>query len=276
MNDKVKVVLNMIVEQFKSGQIVEPVAYAMFPIANIPSARWSLLNRTIMFLGGTADARGYRQWIQSKRQVIKGAKAIHILVPYMRKVDKREAEEEMGIYGFGLMPVFKFEDTEGEPLAYQQLELPELPLKERAEAWGINVKAVPGNFMFCGYFNSRKKEIGLASPEENTFFHELAHAAHERYLGAPLKGKQDAIQEIVAELSAAALCRLVGKTQADSIGNSYLYIERYAKELKLTAHAACSKVLTDTEKVLALILSNDLKTSADESAAQTISLKGPL
>lgn len=264
MNDNVKIVLNMIVEQFKSGQIVEPVAYAMFPIANIPSARWSLLNRTLMFLGGTADARGYQQWNKSKRRVIKGAKAIHILVPYMRKVD-RANEEQMAIKGFGLMPVFKFEDTEGEPLAYQQIELPELPLKERAEAWGINVKAVPGNFMFCGYFNSRKKEIGLATPEEKTFFHELAHAAHERYLGAPLKGEQDAIQEIVAELSAAALCRLVGKTHSDSLGNSYLYIERYAKDIQLTVHAACTKVLTDTEKVLALILGNDLKASGDES-----------
>lgn len=274
MNDKVKVVLNTIVEQFKSGQIAEPVAYAMFPIANIPSARWSLLNRTLMFLAGTADARGYKQWLQSKRQVIKGAKAVYILVPYMRKVE-REEEQQMAIFGFGLMPVFKLEDTEGAPLDYQQIELPELPLKERAEAWGINVKAVPGNFMFCGYFCSSKKEIGLASPMENTFFHELAHAAHERVLGAPLKGEQDAIQEIVAELSAAALCRLVGKTQSDSLGNSYRYIERYARDIKLTAHAACSKVLTDTEKVLALILGNDRNTLANSAAEQSVSMEGP-
>ena len=50
MQAKVKQVLNQIVDQFKSGDIPQAVAYAMFPVADIPSARWSLLNRTFMFL----------------------------------------------------------------------------------------------------------------------------------------------------------------------------------------------------------------------------------
>ena len=82
MQAKVKQVLNQIVDQFKSGNIPQAVAYAMFPVADVPSARWSLLNRTFMFLAGTADGRGYKQWLSAGRHVKKGSKAFYILVPF--------------------------------------------------------------------------------------------------------------------------------------------------------------------------------------------------
>ena len=47
---------------------------------------------------------------------------------------------------------------------------------------------------------------------------------------------------------------MVGKTGDRNLGNSYRYVERYAKEIKLTPHQACIKVLRDVEKVLALVL----------------------
>ena len=59
MNERVKSVLNTIVEKFKTGEIPEAVALASFPVPDIPSARWSFTNRTLMFLSGTADARGF-------------------------------------------------------------------------------------------------------------------------------------------------------------------------------------------------------------------------
>ena len=43
--------------------------------------------------------------------------------------------------------VFRVEDTDGEPLDYQKMELPEFPLIEKAKEWGIFVKAVPGNYI---------------------------------------------------------------------------------------------------------------------------------
>ena len=58
----------------------------------------------------------------------------------------------------------------------------------------------------------------------------------------------------MAELSAQVLCRLVGKKEKDTMGNSYQYIDGYAAKLKMSAHTACLKVLSDTEKVLTLIL----------------------
>ena len=129
MNEKVKQALNSILQRFKSGDIPEALAYSMFPIPNIPASRWSLLNRTLMFISGTSDARGFNQWKQVNRYVKKGSKAITILAPrFIRKQEEDEEEAKSVLVGFLAVPVFKVEDTEGEPLDYQKIELPELPL----------------------------------------------------------------------------------------------------------------------------------------------------
>ena len=78
MNEKVKQVLASIVDTFKSGKIPEAVALASFPVPDIPSTNWSFMNRTIMFLSGTIDARGFRQWKEADRWVKKGAKVIYL------------------------------------------------------------------------------------------------------------------------------------------------------------------------------------------------------
>jgi hypothetical protein len=57
MNDKVKQTLQAILEQFKTGDIPKAVVISMFPIPDIPCSKWSLLNRTLVFLSGTMDAR---------------------------------------------------------------------------------------------------------------------------------------------------------------------------------------------------------------------------
>ena len=253
MNQKIKTVLNTILTAFESGDIPEAVAVATFPIPDIPSAQWSFSNRTIQFISGTADSRGYRQWLKAGRQVKKGATAIYILVPCFKKL-KDEAEQEKEVLSFfKATPVFKVEDTEGEPLDYQNIKLPDLPLLERAQDWGVNVKAIPGNYRYYGYFVPTRKEIALATPSEKTFFHEMAHAA-DYIINGKLKPGQNPLQEITAELSAQALARIVGKSSEDTTGNSYRYIKRYSEQIKMSPHKACLKVLADTEKILNLIL----------------------
>ncbi len=256
MNDKVKQTLKSILDKFKSGDIPEAVAVSMFPIPDIPSSKWSLLNRTLVFLSGTQDARGYRQWQHANRFVKKGSKAIYILVPFIKKSDDGNGDESQVLLGFGCRPVFRVEDTDGEPLDYEQVELPQLPLIERAQDWGISVKTIPGNYRYHGYYSSGAIEIALATPEEKTFFHELSHAAHEK-IKVSIKAGQDPLQEIIAELSAQALCRMVRKQLADTTGNSYCYIEKYGDKLKMNPYTACLKVMSETEKVLNLILKGD-------------------
>ena len=255
MNDKVKQTLQTILDQFKTGDIPKAVAVSMYPIPDIPCSKWSLLNRTLIFLSGTMDARGFRQWQQANRFVKKGSKALYILVPFIKKIND-DGQEKMALYGFGCKPVFRAEDTDGDPLDYEKIELPDLPLIERAQEWAISVKAIPGNYRYRGYYLPEVKEIALATPEEKTFFHELSHAAHEKIKGS-IKGGQDSLQEIIAELSAQTLCRMVGKQLTDTTGNSYRYIEGYAEKLKMNPYTACLKVMSETEKVLNLILIGD-------------------
>ncbi len=254
MNPKVKEVLAKVLTEFEAGTVPEKIAYTMFPFVNIPSSKWSLFNHLVMFINDTEDARGFRQWNEVGRQVKKGSKSFKILVPCFRKEKDVKTDEDVPrLTGFTTANVFRAEDTEGDMLAYERLQLPKHPLMDKAEEWGINVKAVPGNCNHYGYYSSDKKLIALATPEESTFYHELCHVAHEKVIGK-LKRKQDPLQEIVAELSAHVLCRIVGKDGSKYFGNSYRYIEGYAKEINLSPHGAVLRVVSDVEKVLWLIL----------------------
>jgi hypothetical protein len=261
MNTKVKEVLTSVLERFRDGDIPEAVAYSLYPIPEIPSSKWSLMNRMLMFFGGTRDARGYQQWQKVNRYVKKGSTALYILVPFFKKVDG-SGEEKLELYGFGCKPVFPVETTDGAPLEYENLQLPDLPLLARAQEWNISVKAIPGNYYYHGFYLQDKKEISLATPEEKVFFHELSHAGHEKIIGRLTNG-QDPLQEIVAELCAAVLCKLVGKQQSDTFGNSYRYIEHYAEKIKMTPHGACLKVISEAEKILCLILNGSVEDKED-------------
>jgi hypothetical protein len=241
-----------ILTRFESGDIPEAIAYSLFPTPNIPSSEWSLLNRMLMYLGDTVDARGIRQWNRIGRRVKKGSKAIYILVPRMVK-KKTDQEENNVLIGFLCKPVFRVEDTDGDPLDYEPPAIPDaLPLMDKAREWGIAIEAMPGNNGYYGYYAPGSNRISMATTEETVFFHELAHAAHHRVTGG-IKCVQDWKQEIVAELSAAVLCSLVGKT-TKSLGNSHRYIEGHAKDAGLNPVQGCLRVIGDVEKVLRLIL----------------------
>ncbi len=255
-NSKVNQVLFNILARFKSGDIPEAVAYSMFPIPDVPSACWSMLNRTIMFVSGTQDGRGYKQWLEAGRHVKSGSKAFYILVPFIKKIEDESGDERQALLGFGCKPVFRVQDTHGEQLDYEIVEIPDLPLIDRAQEWGISVKSIPGNYGYFGYYSQTRREIALATKDECVFFHELAHCAHGKVKGG-LKAGQDPLQEITAELSAQALCRIVGKSGAKHLGNSYRYISQYASKMKLSPLPACVKALKEVEQVLNQILKGD-------------------
>ncbi len=205
MNDKVKSVLDSVIEQFRTGDIPEAISLSMFPFPDLPSSKWSLLNRTAMFISGTMDARGFKQWKSVKRYVNKGAQAVYILVPVFCKAEGSGDDKDQSkqvLTGFTSKPVYRLEDTAGKPLDHEEIELPELPLMARAKEWGLSVKAIPGNYRYYGYYSQEKKEICLASPDESVLFHELAHHADRLIKGKLVKG-QDPLQEITAELAAA-------------------------------------------------------------------------
>lgn len=250
MFPNVKKVLDELIAEFESGSIPEAISITCFPRINVPCNKWSLLNQLIMLLHKTEDSRGFKQWQAVGRHVKKGAKSFQILVPAFKK---EEGKEEKTLSYFTTGNVFRVEDTEGEQLDYEKLLLPDLPLMEVAKEWGVDVKAIGGNDTCLGYYKPSAHIIALATPQEKTFFHELCHVADEKVKGK-LKNGQDPLQEIVAEVGAQVLCRLVGKDPVNTTGNSYRYISNYAKEIDLTPHSAILKVISDVDKVLKLIL----------------------
>ncbi len=251
--NKTKETLDNIIKQFESGNIPEAIAIATFPTINIPSMNWSFLNRILMILSGTGDGRGFNQWKAVNRKVKKGAKAFYILVPCFYKNKNEEGEEEnYALRGFKGAPMFRAEDTEGDQLEYEKLELPELPLIDKAKEWDISVKAVPMNGDYYGRYSLNRDTIEVATTDEGIFFHELAHAAHNRI--TKLNPGQHATQEVVAELAATVLCRLAGKSP-ENMGRNYQYIEHYSKKEGLSVSKMCLNVIKDTEQVINLIMS---------------------
>ncbi|MDD5673283.1 MAG: hypothetical protein PHC61_03915, partial [Chitinivibrionales bacterium] len=149
-------------------------------------------------------------------------------------------EEIMECVGYHAIPVFRMEDTEGQPLKYAQLETKSLPLADIAARWGIEIKAGAFNGEYLGYYSDGKKEIVLATDNERTFLHELSHAAHYRI--DPKAEQAPAWEkEIIAELSASALLYMMGKE--GHTGNHFAYITRYAEQAHLSTVKACMKIL---------------------------------
>lgn len=244
--------LHKVIEAFRLGEIAERCALATFPCPDIPAAAWSLNNRWLALIqSGEADCRGFRQWEEAGRKVRKGARAVYIFRPRVKKTGEGD-DEKIVCTGFSPLAVFAVSSTEGEPLTYEAPSIPELPLMNVALAWGVQIKAQPFTKRFYGTFDGARKTITLCSPEVGVFLHELCHAAHSKIKG-PLKGGQDPMQEIVAELGAEVLRRLLG-SEKDTSGLSYAYIESYAVRMKQSILTACLKALRETADVVALIL----------------------
>ncbi len=255
---KAKVCLQRIVDLFKEGNIPKALAVATIPPqAGIPSAKWSLSNRLLQFLADTSDARGFRQWQKAGRQVNKGAKAFHILGPKARTVKETDENgqetEKIIVVGFFAIPVFRAEDTDGEPLPYEPAKPP--PLADVADQFGLSVSYQTFASRYYGYYQGESKRIVLASHEVKVFFHELAHAAHYR-IGGKLKGGQVPNQEIIAELTAATLAQMY--CPESNLGFSYEYVKSYAKKSKKSIERACLAVINTVGKVLDEILNTHL------------------
>jgi hypothetical protein len=256
---KAKDVLQQLLAAFEHGTVPAALARTCIPPVDVPCNQWSFNNQLLVFLSGTNDARGIRQWKNIGRWPKKGSKAIYILGPMtIKKLTEDEAEKEKDhviITGFKAIPVFRVEDTTGKDLDQPQIQPTGLPpLSHIAKDWGVNVRYAPSKADYFGYFSPTNQEIVLCTHDEDVFFHELAHAAHERVSGQ-LKAGQQWDQEVVAELSAATLMHLYGRHPQD--GRAYQYINAYAKRAGKNAHQACLSVIDQVQQVLNLIIQQD-------------------
>jgi hypothetical protein len=188
---------------------LEKVERAVFRGGGIPGDKWSFLNRVLMYHNETDNARGFRQWQQVGRYVKKGSKTFYIIGPVtMKIIEKKSLEsgekvriEKQVHAGFKAIPVFRFEDTEGETIIRKAFKANILyEFNSINQELGLKVQPV----RFCGSaygsYNLLNKEIRLASPEIEIFLHELSHAVDYRLTG--LRPGQRNDQEVTGEFSA--------------------------------------------------------------------------
>jgi len=184
-----------------------------------PMQKWSLMNQLMVLVHGYSCARGFRQWQQVKRCVKKGMKAIYILgpvmipVPVKDKEGKETGEKQPKLVGFKAIPVFGYEQTEGEELPEYMTKdaisrsLPHLPLSNIASDLDLEVKAEFTKNGEAGYFQPEAKIIGICTDSQQTFLHELSHAVDYK-LNNNSSSREEG--EVVAELSACFLSYTLG------------------------------------------------------------------
>ena len=179
----------------------------------------------------------------------------HRLSLFKKKNDlyaKVQDKDKTICIGFKSILVWPAEKTKGEPIDYKpDQELPEFHGAAVAEKWGIKIKQGFANPSYYAYFSPQKKEIFMATPDNQTFFHELAHAADEKVCGK-LKGGQDETQEIVAEFSAAVLMRLFGMKSNDKA--TFDYIDMYSKAQNKDVLDSVIPLVSIISKVINLIM----------------------
>jgi hypothetical protein len=235
-NPKIKEAMDTLLKMFNEDNLPK-VAMAVFKGNTVPSDNWSFLNRILMYLNNTEDARGFKQWQQVGRYIKKGSKALYILAPMFKKIteDKitesgeRVTVESQVLIGFKAVPVFRIEDTEGAPLIREEFK-PNIPYEFNSiiQELGLKVDAMRFSGMAYGSYNLETKAIKLASPDIEVFLHELSHAVDDKLNG--LKPGQRTDQEVTAEFSAAVIGFLMGYKVP--YGNVKEYIESYSfKEL---------------------------------------------
>jgi len=176
--EKALLALSELADLFRTPEVlVDTVAIAAIPGDDgRPLSRWSLCNRMICAMNGTADARTFNQWREVGRFVKAGSHSFCLLAPNTKKVEEKakpgqeKGEERVVITGFRCFPVFGVEDTEGEPLPdFAPKEMP--PLMEVARAWGISVTWQPnGGAPYLGAFGKKAQAITLLSYSEGVCF----------------------------------------------------------------------------------------------------------
>ncbi|HWQ96331.1 MAG TPA: ArdC family protein [Candidatus Methylomirabilis sp.] len=245
---RVKEAMDLLLKIFDEDNL-EKVARAVFRgSSNIPSDKWSFFNRIVMFMHDAEDSRGFKQWHEAGRHVMKGSKAFYILGPVFKKITEEkptalgetERIEKEVLAGFRAIPVFRNEDTDGAPLITEDYKV-NIPCEFNGIIQELNLKVVPVRFCgIYGSFNLFNKNIKLASPDIEVFLHELSHAVDNKLNG--LKAGQKNDQEVIAEFSAAVIGYLMG--YKIPLGNVKEYIESYSFKELLNSLFRIEKVVT--------------------------------
>lgn len=262
-NEIVKEAVENLMDIFKSGRMPEKIAFSIIHKHAgdvIPSDSWSIGNRILSLIQGTADARGYKQWTEAGRHVRKGCHAIYIMAPVTRKIQEKdnttdEKKDKVIVTGFRPLPVYRFEDTEGADLPYDHTYQPTTypPFFNVAKKLGIDVSYRPMMANYLGKYSLRTNTIQLCAQDAIVYYHELAHAVHSTFVDLRVYNEKKA--EIIAEFSACVLAEISNIHGYESQG--YEYIRNYCKGDEKKPEGVLKKimsVLTDVDRIVTTVL----------------------
>lgn len=255
LSDKAKESLESVRKAFEDGNLEPVVQAARIRLSpDAPLAKWSLSNIFLALTqsGKVADCRGFNQWKEAGRSVKKGARAVFIFGPRFAAKDKDAEDAQSKLIGFTTIPVFpRFatEPLDGSPDTPDPLASAEPPpLMEVAARFGLDVTYAPmvaslGHY--CAGGGDKRIVLGTESPA--VFFHELAHAAHDRI--ESLRNVDEQQRETVAEFTAAILCHMYGIPHT---GNAYQYIGVYNDDPLTAIHKALATVQKVLDEIFAV------------------------
>ncbi len=218
----------------------ESFAHYLRTMARFHSYSASNVALILMQRPDASRVAGYRRWQDLGRQVNKGEKGIHILVPHKRRItaEKEEDEATVVLSGFGVGSVFDISQTTGDPIA----EPPPVQVVDGASDVGMRLyvdlldyltehhgvttareDTRPAN----GYFDPILRRVAIGchidgDQATKTLCHETAHV-----VAGHTVGMSNPEVETVAESAAFVSLNYYG---IDSSGYTFPYVARWAQD----------------------------------------------
>lgn len=271
--EKAEEIAYKLVDLFKNGDPGRAMANIFIQKGGRHCDSWSFNNRLITALYGYSDAMGFKQWLAKGRTVKKGEKAFYILAPLACKGKKNVngvETEYTFLRGFRGLAVFGYEQTEGEPIEFEDSEhINSLPLLEVAKSWGISVGTYKGKANIAhGYFSPNDMRLMLGVKNISTWLHELVHAAEKKLgrLTAENYRAQKLEAEIVAEMGATVLAYCLGLDDVADKGGCWEYIKSWCDVYKKEPGEAAYRLIDRTCEAVSYILEANEALNEDVSA----------
>lgn len=255
---RAKEVAESFIKAFEDGSVAPAIAKAyLMPKSgdnSRPIDNWSIANKVSCLLQHCYDPRGFKQWQEIGRTVKKGERSkASILIPLFSKDEDSTSDDEnerKKLYGYKGQAVFDVSQTEGEEITEITAAefFDKMPLVEVAKKWEIGLDIAPGRAGDPKGSFSTDNEIMMRTWSQQTFLHELIHAAHNK-LGT-LKNYSYAEGEVVAELGAVTLAHMIGMSEINP-GYSKKYLDGWTEN---KTAATAMKMLSEIGKCIDLIL----------------------
>ena len=229
--------------------------------------RYSWGNALLIHMGcpGASHVAGYRAWQRLGRQVRRGAKAIRIMAPILRKDPKAQDRER--VVAFKTACVFDISQTEGKPL-------PEFAavsgdpgthlasLKEYVRSSGIALErsARTGEADGMSLGGRIVLKAGLEPAAEFAVLaHELAHELLHR--DTETRPGVKTVRETEAEAVAFVVCRSVG-LQANGASSDYIQLYDGNKDTLLASLERVQQTAATIIRGMAAAGANDVEGNA--------------